>query len=240
MNARINTRRVLGAALVVVLAAAAWGLWSARMSVKSEVPTKAAEPFVQLAGAGQEATARLLQERAELLDPTPLFLPTSRNAGQAGLPRQLIARPGQIFTDFAPRLGVGGADLPNYGADVAGAPESVAEVMARSNEVPFAGLGERADAVAKLASRTAFCEVKDLRGRGLINESVVLPRAPRGDFLPMEFMATISATGLMGELMLVASSGAEEVDSFFRDNLAKAARLGERLPPGTYRVQVGP
>lgn len=225
---------------MVVLAAAAWWAWSTRMAVKPEAPMKGPEPFVQLASSGQAATARVLQERAELLDPTPMFLPTDRNAGQAGLPRQLVARPGQIFADFAPRLNIDEADLANYGADTAGAPESLADVMARSNEVPFAGLGEQANAIVKLEARSACFEVKNLQGKSLLSESVQAKAVPRGDFVPLEFIATVSAAGLVGEPMLVASSGAEEVDAFFRDYLAKAARLGERLAPGTYRVQVGP
>lgn len=240
MSAQAQTRRVLGAALLVALSGVAWWGWSARTAVKPEAIAKPTEPFVQLAGAGREATARVLQERAELLDPTPMFLPTPRNAGQMGLPAQLVARPGQIFTDFQPRLSVEEANLPNFGADTVGTAEGLTEVMARSNEAPFAGLGEVSDAAARLAKRTAFFEVKALRGKSMIAEPVAATGVPRGDFAPLEFVATISAAGLVGEPMLVASSGAEEVDSFFRDYLVRTARLGERLAPGVYRVLVGP
>lgn len=239
MKARFNMRRVLGAMLVIVLAAVAWWGWSARMGVRPEAQAKPAEPFVQLAAAGRAAEAKVLQERAELLDPTPMFLPTERNAGQTGLPGRLVPRPGQVFADFAPRLSVGEANLPNYGADSAEVPEGLTDVMAKSNEAPFAGLGEGTVRPQQVAQRTAFVEIKNMKGNNLLTQAVTTP-LPRPDFAPLEFLATVSAAGLVGDPQLVASSGAEDVDVFFRDHLAKALRIGERLGPGVYRIVVGP
>lgn len=239
MSVKTNRRRVLGAALLAAIAAVAWWKWSERMAVRADAPERAQEPFVQLANSGSSGAA-LLQERAELMDPTPMFLPTTHNAGQKGLPSQLVARPGQVFANFTARLNTPESSLPNYGADPTAVADTLTDVMARSNESPFAGLGERAGAVPRLAQRTGFVEVKALQGNRLIAEAVESTGVPRSDFAPMEFLANVSTAGLVGDPMLVASSGAEEVDSYFRDYLAKSARLGQRLAPGIYRVQIGP
>lgn len=219
---------------------AAWWGWSRQMITRPGVEPKATEPFVQLADSGRADAARVLQERAEILDPTPMFLPTQRNAGQKGLPSRLVARPGQVFVDFGARLSVGEADLANYGADAVGAPDTLTEVLARSNEAPFAGLGETADTRIQLIRRQAYVDVKSLQGRVIISESISGSKRPAGDFLPLQFIATVASSGLVGDPQLVLSSGAEEVDVFFRDYLVKTARLGERLAPGVYRVSVGP
>ena len=45
---------------------------------------------------------------------------------------------------------------------------------------------------------------------------------------------------MLGRPVETVSSDLEDVDVFFRDYLAKTLHLGERLPPGNYRVVVGP
>lgn len=241
MSATSNTRRVLGATLVIVLAGAGWWVWSERTTAKPDgAVTKAAEPFVQLAGTSGAAADRVLQERAEFFDPSPMFLPTARNAGQGGLPARLVAQPGHIFKDFAAKWNVAEANLPSYGADVVTAPEGLVDVMTRANEAPFSGLGEVAAPERRTGSRSGFIEVKSMQGSSLIAAALTGAAIPRGDFAPLEFLATVNAAGLVGEPVLVAGSGAEDVDNFFRDYLAKGFRLGERLAPGSYRVVIGP
>ena len=48
------------------------------------------------------------------------------------------------------------------------------------------------------------------------------------------------AGAALGRPVDTANSDIEEVDAFFRDYLANTLHLGERLPPGMYRVVVGP
>lgn len=241
MDVRANMRRMLGVVLVIVLAGAAWWAWSERMSVRpGEGGARSPAPFVRLTGAGQAAADRVLQERAEFFDPTPLFLPTPRNAGQGGLPARLVAQPGQVFRDFPAKWSVADASLPIYGAEVVAAPEGLAEVMARANEAPFAGIGEVSVPVGRVASRAAFIEIKSMQGNNLITEAINGVALPKGDFAPLEFLATVSAFGLVGEPLLVGGSGLDEVDGFFRDYLVRTFRLGEKVAPGVYRVVVGP
>lgn len=241
MRATSNTRRVLSVALVLVVAGAAWGVWSQRMMVRpGETGPKAAPPFVRLSGAGRAAGDRVLQERSEFFDPTPLFLPTPRNAGQGGLPPKLVAQPGQVFRDFPAKPGIGQATLPPYGTDVVSAPEGLADVMSRANEAPFAGLGETGQPARRVEPRAAFIEVKSMQGRVVLRIPVAAAPVPRADFSPMEFMANLNPAGLVGDPLLVSGSGVEEVDNFFRDYLVRSVRLGEKLAPGAYRVLIGP
>jgi hypothetical protein len=241
MSTSSNTQRVLGATLVILLAGAGWWAWSERtMAQPEQKPARPPEPFVQLAGASGATADRVLQDRAEFFDPTPLFLPTARNAGQGGLPARLVAQPGQIFGEFAAKWSVAEVGLPSYGADAVTAPEGLVDVMARANEAPFAGLGERGAPARRVAARAAFLEIKSMQGNTLIAGPLPAAGVPRNDFAPLEFLATVSAAGLVGEPLLVSGSGAEDVDNFFRDYLAKTFRLGERLAPGVYRVVVGP
>jgi hypothetical protein len=57
---------------------------------------------------------------------------------------------------------------------------------------------------------------------------------------PLEFLATVEAAGLVAPLTLTGRSGVDEVDAFFRNYLVRTFRLGERLPPGFYRITVSP
>lgn len=241
MSARANTRRVLSAAFMIVAAGAGWWLWSDRTLIKPDpAEVKAPEPFVRLSGASSAAEDRVIQERAEFFDPAPIFLPTARNAGQEALPSRLVAQPGQVFEDFPAKLRVAEANLPSYGSEVVTAPEGLADVMARASEAPFAGLGEVAAPARRVEPRSAFLAIKSMQGNALIEVALQDAAVPRQDFAPVEFLATVSAAGLIVEPLLVAGSGADDVDGFFRDYLAKGFRLGEKLAPGVYRVVIGP
>ena len=82
-----------------------------------------------------------------------------------------------------------------------------------------------------LAMETPFR--RDLDG------TVLLP-AGQPDWQPAEFLIAVTPAGLLGRPVETVSSDVEDVDVFFRDYLARTLRLGERLPPGFYRVVVGP
>jgi len=68
---------------------------------------------------------------------------------------------------------------------------------------------------------------------------VTLP-AGQLEWQPAEFLVCVTAEGLLGRPVETVSSDVEDVDAFFRDYLTNTLRLGERLPPGMYRVVVGP
>jgi hypothetical protein len=235
-------RRILVGLTLAIVVSGVWLWWSRRVTepLSRQAPDGPA-PFVQLAGTRTTAADRLLQERAEFFDPAPLFIPTARNYyGGRGLPAALIKQPGQVFGEFVAKYQFGEGVLATYGAEATAVPESVPEVLNRANEAPFAGMGEQGGGPAPLSDRLACMEFKRLMdGELSLAEAPVTP-PPRRDFAPLEFLVLVSAAGLVGDPVLTAGSGRPEVDAFFQDYLAKTHRVGERLPPGSYRVQIGP
>ncbi len=97
-----------------------------------------------------------------------------------------------------------------------------------------------------LPGRAGFVEVRDA-GTGRIVPGLAVSIEPGlklpGDdrnWRPAEFLVAVTNAGMLGGPVITASSDVEELDAFFRDYLAKNLHLGERLPPGFYRVVVGP
>lgn len=236
---RLQRRVYVGAALTLV-AVAGWWAWSQRARESAGAPPRGPEPFVRASGPGQASGDRALQERAEFFDPAPLFIPTAHNFSQGRLPTHLAKQPGQVFGDFGAKLNFSEGGLATYGAAALAAEENLADVLSRSNEAPFAGLGESGAARPKLAARSALVQIKKL-GESELQEFALSEEAvPRADFSPLEFVVAVGPAGLIGDPLLTRGSGRDEVDVFFQEFLAKTYRLGSLLSPGRYRVLIGP
>lgn len=235
-------RRILVGAILALTVTGVWLWWSRQVTAPLlREPPRGAEPFVRLAGANATAADRVLQERADYFDPAPLFIPTARNYyGARGLPAELVRQPGQVFADFGAKYTIGEGGLAAFGVESAAVPESVPEVLSRANEAPFSGFGEQGSGRTALAPRGAWAEFKHLADGELRSEEALAVEPPQRDFAPMVFMIVVSAAGMVGDPLLTAGSGVPEVDAFFQDYLARAHRVGERLPPGRYRVTIGP
>ena len=234
-------RRVWVGTMCVVLVSALWLVWTRRTRPAAAGGQGASRPFVQVAGAGQAQGALVLRERAEFFDPTPLFFPTDHNYGQGALPEAAKRQPGEVFGSFAAKLYFTDQKLTLYGQEATVAPERLAGVLAQGNEAPFAGFGQQDVRRQSLLSRQRFLEIRSAGGGNMIaTQSLEKLALPGSDFEPMEYLVTVGAAGLIGDPFLTAGSGGEEIDGFFREYLAKIARLGERLSPGRYRVTVGP
>ena len=235
-------RRVWIGSLTAAVAVGGWAFWtrSGLLTPPTQVPPPAAKPFVQLEGTGGTANDRLLREKADLLDPTPLFFPTARNYGQRPLPQSLLKQPGQVFGSFEPKLTIAEQNLAPYRTDTIPVPEKLSDVLAQGNEAPFAGMGQVDLQASTLPIRSGYLEVSDLKdGYIIISQSLSGLNAPRQDFAPLEFLVVVGTAGVVGDPFLTSGSGGEEVDNFFRSYLVKSYRLGERLRPGRYRVLVG-
>jgi hypothetical protein len=234
-------RRVwVGLGCAVAVTAAWWG-WNRayRPEVATAPPTS--QPFMRFAGAGNTTSDQILRERADLLDPTPLFFPTEWNYGQRALPERLLRQPGQVFGIFDPKLTVLDQGLKSYGKEADPAPEKLADVLAQGNEAPFAGIGHVDVVLPPLPERDGYLEVRSFKdSKVIVGQSLKLTSLPRLDYAPLEFIVAVSAAGIVGEPVLASGSGWEEVDVFFRTYLVKTFRVGERLSPGHYRVLVGP
>lgn len=234
-------RRIFVAVGLAVAVTGAWVYWSRTHESQAPGRETSKAPFVRVAVAGSQSGDRVLAERSELFDPTPLFIPTERNFGQGWLPARVVRQPDQVFGNYEAKLNFEDNGIATYGVSTETAPDSLSEVLARGNEAPLAGLGQVDVARTPLAPRAGFIEVKNLKdGHLAISAPLTAVELPRRDFAPMEFLITVGDAGLLGEPVLTASSGFEDLDAILRVYLAKRGRVGEKLPPGRYLVFVGP
>ena len=179
-------------------------------------------------------------EESILLDPTALFLPTRWNATQREIPRreaggmfQGYDTPRHSFAENELKLG-----LPAPIAVPTGAAEAV---MVETSVSALVGLGRTDQAVPIPPLRGGFVEiVAAASGRSVLAQAI-LERPPVSDqWQPVEFMAAVDASGLIGPLVVTTRSGLEEVDSFFSNYLIRTLRFGSRIGPGFYRISIGP
>lgn len=236
-----------GALLVVAAAVRLFRLPSAA-EIRPAATTKAVtQPSVQMARA--TATDAVLREETEIRDLRPLFLPTKlnatlpeprREAGRTFLDNETlklgfseteftVARylPPVVSLDGKPVEGAKAADL--LSVEIGGA--------------ELVGFGRNATPTVELPARGGFLEVfAAATGQRVIAETLPAEVRPAGDkaWEPFELMAAVAPSGLAAPLVVTASSRVEEVDSYFRNYLSKRFRIGERLPPGFYRILVGP
>lgn len=239
---RIEIKRRVWVGLgCAVIATAAWWSWTRSHRPVVAAPVPGPQPFVRFVGTGNTVTDQILRERADLLDPTPLFFPTDWNYGQRPLPARLRLQPGQVFGSFDAKFTVVDQHLKTYGGALAPAPEKLADVLTQGNEAPFAGMGHIDANRPPLPERAGVLEIRSFASGNLIMEQQLAGiSVPRSDFAPLEFIVAVSSAGVVGSPLLASGSGWEEVDGFFLSYLVKTFRIGERLRPGSYRVLVGP
>jgi hypothetical protein len=202
---------------------------------------------IQLARPGGED--RALQDEAILRDPRPLFLPTAQNAA---LPDPRREAGGALFELDRVADEPGDADslvvrgLPPV-ASLNGRPASSATgadaLGVGQVEVGVVGFGREARSVEPIVPRGGFLQVVSASsGVTLLAEPLGPGLAPAGGKVwePLELFAVVDAAGLAAPLALVSSSNVDEIDGHFRRILDQVFRIGERLPPGFFRVVVGP
>ncbi len=198
---------------------------------------KATAPRLYFAGDSSRQNEAMLP-----YDPTPLFLPTQWNSGQAAAPRALIPESGRLAAAIEPKLNLGDDFGLQFPATVAVPATPVLGLgLTERGEAPLA-LGRTDGNLAKLPLRSGFVEAVAV-GTGQVVLSQALPAGeggPDGDWQPLEFMGNVGVAGLVGDLAVVNPSGSAPVDDFFRTKLVQAIHMGERLPPGIYLFRVGP
>lgn len=237
---RVRRRVFVGLGLAIA-GAAGWFYWSKTREHPRGIDQAATKPFVTLGGDAAGTKDKVLLERAEFFDPTPLFIPTNRNYGQGPLPAAVIKQPGQVFSDFDPKLTITETGLASYGADTDTIPQTLPEALARGNEAPLAGFGEVDQVRLSPPQRAGYLEVKALHDGSLALSATLLGlNLPRADFAPVEFLIAVGSGGLIGVPVLTVGTGIDEVDVALREYLVKTYHLGERLAPGRYLVSVGP
>ncbi|MSU70168.1 MAG: hypothetical protein EXS39_05220 [Opitutaceae bacterium] len=179
-----------------------------------------------------------------LLDPTPLFLPTEWNARPHAEPVNALRELGGGFHDFSANLIVAEDATKLAFPPTVVIPAKPVEALAIGTpEGPFLGMGRLDRDVAVPAARVALVEIIAAGdGREVFRQPLQDGAHPPGgsDLYWLEFLAETDSTGLIGLPALTTSSGVEEVDRFFQVYLARVLRVGERLTPGFYRIKVGP
>ena len=191
------------------------------------------------------ATVRLIKftaNDAALTDPTPLFLPTEWNAGQNALPGDTKREPGGSFRGYPSKLAFAETELNLDFPAVVALPLRPADALAADRTgQSFLGVGQTDKNGTQLAVRKAFIEiVRASDGQRLFGQPVTDANLPEGAWQPMEFLVAVDAMGMVGPPILTESSRAITVDGYFQNYLVKTLHAGQRLPPGFYRVCVGP
>jgi hypothetical protein len=208
-----------------------------------------AAPRATMKMARPEEGNALLKEEAELRDMRPLFLPTERNAA---LPEPRL-EPGRTFLDnetlklvFSEAEAHVSRELPPVATlnskpvDQATAVDLLSPV---ETGLTFQGFGRRERRVTTFTERGGYVEVTDLKqGGSVLSGTLSLEARPSGEksWAPVEFVAAIDAAGLVSPLIVAVGSRVEEVDAHFKKYLTQKYRIGERLPPGFYRITVAP
>jgi hypothetical protein len=219
--------------------------------VKSPAPAPeppAARPAIEF---NRPESGSVLKDRATLLDPTPLFLPTDWNAAQKDI---AWPEPGAAFQSYRikPKFSFAETDLKLGLPAPVVAPAKPAEALTLDAPGALAlGFGRAEADIEPLPRRGAFVNIVAARtGRPALSaqammqvEKLAADAHPPGSqaWQPVAFLAAVDAAGLFGPLVIVEPrSGVEEVDNYFKDFLERTVRLGERLPPGFYQISVGP
>lgn len=200
------------------------------------------------------AESATLGAASALRDLTPLFLPTDRNARPARLAPRAVepsfyqapaARERAVaawhFDRLPPAVALKDSRIPpDAGSDPALLRDFLDDAAI---EGLAGGIGRDPVPVAEVASRGGFVEVVAVAdGRSVLSETLDARVRPPTDkvWQPFVLLANIGATGLMTRPTLETRSGIREVDDFFQNYLARTFRIGERLPPGFYRITVAP
>lgn len=185
---------------------------------------------------------RTLEEATVMHDQTPLFLPTERNV--ALKPLAPIEAGGSLLARDLDKLSFGPRELTLTIPTPTAIPANpIDAVLTGGAPAPLHGFGRVDTPVLPLPARGAWVEVFSMRdnARVLAHALPITARPPvEKAWRPMEFAAAVEPAGLVGSLTLTERSDVEEVERYFRIYLAQTFRIGERLPPGFYRIVVGP
>lgn len=214
------------------------------------VPAQSPRPVVRFSPPSAPSGAVAWEPHSAMDDLSPLFLPSDRNARLPTLP---LREPGDGTLDAQPasfRFRETDASLlTNFppATSVNGKPVSEAtelDVLRADGAVPIAsGFGRHSIVLGPTPPRGALIEIFASGSGQVLDVSEIgedsHPLWPQV-WQPLEFLAAVDSGGLVSPLSLIVASRVDNVDTFFRDYLARTFRVGERLAPGFYRIVVSP
>jgi hypothetical protein len=184
----------------------------------------------------------LRKNEAALTDPTPLFLPTEWNAGQDPLESTARREAGSSFAGYPPKLKFAASELGLVFPPDVVVPERPVDALGAGHPGPTF-LGRRPDGASlpSLPSRRGFVEITATgSGQRVLAQPLTDAEPPAPGWQPLEFLVAVDPMGMVGPPIMTESSRVVAVDVYFRNYLVKTLHVGERLPPGFYRVCVGP
>lgn len=188
---------------------------------------------------GTGASDTELSEQLAAYDPTPMFIPSEMSSAPV-IPYEAKPGAGGPFSALPPELTKTG--VLKFPPLVPPPTDSVAGLrLTERADAPLA-IGRQDGAGQGLAPRTGQIEAVaiDLNRTSLKIDLPASLKVPIVDWQPLELMGAVTRAGLVGELVVTASSGSEEIDEFFRSHLRKNVRIDARLRPGFYAFRVGP
>lgn len=200
-------------------------------------------PPVELKRAGERAPNPLFREETILRDPTPLFLPTRWNAADDALAPVLQREPGTSFSNYPARLNFPETnlvlDLPPP-VLVPGSP--VDSLVNEKSDRPYLGFGAVDRTPSVLPARAAYVRVVAAGDGQLMISQPLTDAKPPGEagWQPLELVVAIDPSGVVRPPVLTESSRVAAVDGYFQRFIVQTLHVGENLPPGVYRVYIGP
>lgn len=230
---------------VVVLGVVAWVRLPPTPGTGSAATATAATGMVLTAPPRTAAEEELVREEMALLDPTPLFLPTRWTSGGAMAARSGDQEPGTAFRDFGPSFVFAENDPAlslAVGAEPPLAPVVALAMIDDPSRRTSIALGRRDLVVPRLPTRAGRLEVIAAGdGRTRLELELALPVELEGeDWAPVELIALVDASGMVGRPMALGSSGNERLDAALPALLAQNRRIESSLGAGSYRLVVGP
>lgn len=201
------------------------------------------------------AASATLGAASSLRDLTPLFLPTERNASLDRLaPRAVepafyqapVAAPERTvaawhFDRLPPAVTLKDGRIP---VNAASDPALLRNFLDDASVESLArGIGRSPVAVGELKPRGGVLDVVAAAdGRRVLSDILDAKVRPPTDkvWQPIVLLANVGPAGLVTLPTFAVRSGIQEVDDFFQNYLARNYRIGDRLPPGFYRITVAP
>lgn len=231
-------------ALGVLIQVAAFTLLK---DVSEYEPLPVQESFIYYPGQGGDVSGALVEERALLYDSEPLFLPTLFNWRGGEAPRYSGEHLSEtLFTSFEPQLQLSESAFQLFKPDS----KPVLLGMAAAREMLdadywglFAGFARAQEKVSsRIPERMGFLKILKLTtGEAVFNKSISIDEAPEA-LLPaftehQEYLILITDTGLSGQPLSLDPKGPEETPVRLNERILSWVQL---LPPGYYRLQLGP
>lgn len=203
-------------------------------------------PFIRFENFTARNRDRFFEEQAMLLDSKPLFLPTTWNyAARVRTETPTTLPPSIPFEPFAETIHLRQVDF--FGTRPSEPPvntsQLIVDLIMDRNDV-LANIAPSVAPDPPLPERLAFIRLQKLDGPELVIERIIRPngeKVPVNGQLwePVELLLQIDAGGKVDNPVKISSSGSEESDGHIIEWTTAPETL-RNVPPGYYRVTVGP